>query len=56
MMTYALWVVQGLLALLFLFTGGMKLVLPLEAMQGPVELPACSCDVSAWPRCSAHSV
>jgi len=39
MMTYALWVVQGLLALLFLFTGGMKLVLPLEAMQGPVELP-----------------
>ena len=38
-MTYALWVVQGLLALLFLFTGGMKLVLPLEAMQGPVELP-----------------
>ena len=38
-MTYALWVVQGLLALLFLFAGGMKLVLPLEAMQGPVELP-----------------
>jgi hypothetical protein len=39
MMTYALWVVQGLLALLFLFAGGMKLVLPLEAMQGPVVLP-----------------
>jgi hypothetical protein len=39
MMTYALWVVQGLLALLFLFTGGMKLVLPLEALQGPVALP-----------------
>ena len=38
-MTYALWVVQGLLALLFLFAGGMKLVLPLEAMQGPVALP-----------------
>src|ERR687888_96693 len=38
-MTYALWVVQGLLALLFLFAGGMKLVLPLEAMQGPVVLP-----------------
>ena len=38
-MTYALWIVQGLLALTFLFTGGMKLVLPLEAMQGPVELP-----------------
>jgi hypothetical protein len=39
MMTSALWVVQGLLALLFLFTGGMKLVLPLEALQGPVALP-----------------
>jgi len=39
MMTYALWVVQGLLALLFLFAGGMKLVLPIEAMQDPVALP-----------------
>ena len=38
-MTYALWVVQGLLALLFLFAGGMKLVVPLEALQGPVALP-----------------
>ena len=38
-MTYALWIVQGLLALVFLFAGGMKLVLPLEAMQGPVVLP-----------------
>jgi hypothetical protein len=34
-----LWVVQALLALVFLFAGGTKLVLPLEAMQGPVELP-----------------
>jgi hypothetical protein len=31
-MTYALWIVQGLLALLFLFAGGMKLILPLEAL------------------------
>src|SRR5687768_14640236 len=38
-MTYVLWIVQGLLALLFLFAGGMKLVLPLEALQGPVVLP-----------------
>ena len=38
-MTYVLWIVQGLLALLFLFAGGMKLVLPLEALQGPVALP-----------------
>ena len=28
-MTYALWGVQGLLALIFLFAGGLKLVLPL---------------------------
>ena len=35
----ALWIVQGLLAALFLFAGGMKLVLPLEALKGPVALP-----------------
>ena len=35
-----LWIVQGLLAVLFLFAGGVKLVLPVEAMQqGPVALP-----------------
>jgi len=34
-----LWVVQGLLAALFLFAGVMKLVLPIEAMAGPVALP-----------------
>jgi hypothetical protein len=34
-----LWVVQVVLALVFLFAGGMKLVLPLEALRGPVELP-----------------
>jgi uncharacterized membrane protein YphA (DoxX/SURF4 family) len=34
-----LWVVQGLLASLFLFAGVMKLVLPVEAMAGPVALP-----------------
>lgn len=38
-MTYALWVVQALLAALFVFAGGMKLVLPLDQMQGPVALP-----------------
>ena len=31
-MSYALWIVQGLLALLFLFAGGMKLVLPLDVL------------------------
>ena len=34
-----LWTVQGLLAFLFLFAGGMKLVMPLEGMAGPVALP-----------------
>ena len=34
-----LWIVQGLLALLFLFAGVSKLVLPIEAMAGPVAFP-----------------
>jgi len=38
-MMYALWIVQGLLAIIFLFSGGMKLVLPLEAMTGPIPVP-----------------
>ncbi len=38
-LSIALWTVQGLLALLFLFAGGMKLVLPVEAMTEQLELP-----------------
>ena len=38
-MTTALWIVQGLLAALFLFAGGMKLIMPLEKMTGPISLP-----------------
>ena len=40
-MTYVLWIVQGLLALLFVFGGGMKLVMPIEEMtkQMPPGLP-----------------
>jgi hypothetical protein len=34
-----LWIVQALLAALFLFAGVMKLILPIEAMAGPVDLP-----------------
>jgi uncharacterized membrane protein YphA (DoxX/SURF4 family) len=30
--TYALWIVQALLALVFLLSGGMKLVLPLDVL------------------------
>jgi hypothetical protein len=37
--TYVLWIVQGLLALLFLWAGGMKLVLPLDELAGPIPLP-----------------
>jgi hypothetical protein len=35
----ALWIVQGLLALLFLFAGGMKLVLPIAALTEQMPLP-----------------
>jgi uncharacterized membrane protein YphA (DoxX/SURF4 family) len=38
-MTYALWIVQALLALLFLFAGGMKLILPVEEMTAQVPMP-----------------
>ena len=38
-MNIALWIVQGLLALLFLFTGGMKLVLPIAEMTKQIALP-----------------
>ena len=31
-MTYALWIVQALLAFLFLFAGGTKLILPLDVL------------------------
>jgi DoxX-like protein len=36
---YVLWAIQWLLALLFLWAGGVKLVLPLEMLKGPVALP-----------------
>jgi hypothetical protein len=32
-----LWVIQGLLAALFLFAGIMKLALPVESMAGPAS-------------------
>src|ERR671911_3216948 len=36
---YALWIAQGLLALVFLFAGGIKLILPLEVMTEQMPLP-----------------
>jgi hypothetical protein len=38
-MNIALWIIQGLLALLFIFAGGMKLVLPIEEMTKDIALP-----------------
>ena len=38
-MNYALWIIQVLLALLFLFAGGVKLVMPLEEMTKQIALP-----------------
>jgi uncharacterized membrane protein YphA (DoxX/SURF4 family) len=38
-MNAALWIVQVLLALLFLFAGGMKLVMPIEEMTKEMEMP-----------------
>lgn len=40
-MNTALWIIQVLLAALFIFAGGMKLVLPIEEMleQMPIPLP-----------------
>ena len=34
-----LWIVQALVAAVFLLAGGMKLVLPAEALKGPVGVP-----------------
>lgn len=38
-MNIALWIVQALLAALFLFAGGMKLVMPIEEMMKQMPLP-----------------
>jgi len=36
---YVVWIVQGLLALIFLFTGGTKLILPIEVLTEQTPLP-----------------
>jgi uncharacterized membrane protein YphA (DoxX/SURF4 family) len=40
-MNYVVWTVQGLLALVFLFSGGVKLLVPIEQLlkQMPIPLP-----------------
>lgn len=38
-MNIALWIAQGLLAAVFLFAGGVKLVLPIEEMTKQIPMP-----------------
>ena len=38
-MNYALWIVQGVLALVFLFGGGVKLVTPIETLTQQMPVP-----------------
>ncbi|MBX5491088.1 MAG: DoxX family protein [Chloroflexi bacterium] len=38
-MTYALWIAQILLALVFLFAGGVKLVLPIDELAAQAPVP-----------------
>lgn len=38
-MNVALWIAQGVLAAIFLFAGGMKLVLPVEEMTREMPMP-----------------
>ena len=38
-MNIALWIIQALLALLFLFAGGAKLVMPIEEMTKQIAMP-----------------
>jgi len=38
-MTYALWIIQALLALVFLFAGVAKLLMPIEEMTREIRLP-----------------
>jgi uncharacterized membrane protein YphA (DoxX/SURF4 family) len=37
--TYVLWIVQALLALVFVFAGSMKLVMPLDELTTQLQLP-----------------
>jgi uncharacterized membrane protein YphA (DoxX/SURF4 family) len=37
--TSALWIIQGLLALIFLFAGSMKLIVPIEMLTAQMSMP-----------------
>ena len=56
-MIYVLWTVQGLLALLFLFAGSMKFIMPIEMMTKQTHGPratARSCDRYRADGCRGH--
>ena len=38
-LTYVLWTIQALLALLFVFAGGVKLVMPIDVLATMIPLP-----------------
>jgi putative oxidoreductase len=38
-MNYALWIIQAVLALLFLFSGGVKFIVPIETLAKQTALP-----------------
>ena len=46
----ALWTMQALLAALFLFTGGMKLVMPIAALTREVPMPGLFLSSSGCSR------
>ena len=53
-MSYALWFVQVVLAIVFLSAGGMKLVLPIDMLGMPFQLPAVLCVSSVSAKCWAR--
>jgi hypothetical protein len=60
-MNRALWTIQALLALVFLFAGGTKLILPIEMLTSMDRLTRLHCRVrscgsSEWLRCLEPSV
>ena len=57
-MHIALWILQVLLGLLFVWAGGFKLVVPIRNDDEPDAEPHArmvSCGLSAWPNCWVDS-
>ena len=54
-MKYALWIVSGLLAVVFLLAGGMKLVMPAELLAEQSPLPILFVRIVGLAEVSAPS-